>query len=65
MFEEEFFDRHDIGAVLVDNLMEGVINVFEAVREWGVRRSGDDAVVKSGGSFDDAETTDTGARINA
>lgn len=65
LFEEEFFDRHDVGMVLVDDFVERVIDVFEAVGERSMRRSGDDAVVESSCAFDDAEATDAGARIDA
>jgi hypothetical protein len=65
LFEEEFFDRHNVRVVLVDDFVEGVVNIFEAVGEWGVRRGGDDAVVESGCAFDDAEAADAGARIDA
>lgn len=31
LFEEEFFDRHDVGAILVDDFVEGVVDIFETV----------------------------------
>jgi len=65
LFEEEFFDGHDVGVVLVDDFVEGVVNILEAVGERGVRRSGDDAVVEGGRAFDDAEAADAGAGIDA
>ena len=46
--EEKFLDAETVGMIAIYNLMEGVIDVEEAVAEGGVSRSGDDAAVKHG-----------------
>ena len=65
LLEEEFFNCHDVGVVCVNDFVERVINIFQAVGEWCVGRGGDDAVVKGLTTADDTEAADAGAGVNA
>lgn len=65
LFEEEFFDGHDVGMVGGDNFVKGVVNVLEAVGKRSVGRGGDDAVVEGLAATDDAEAANAGTWVDA
>lgn len=65
LLEKEFLDGHDVGVVLVDDFVKGVVDVLEAVGERSVRGRSNHAIVKCGLAFDDAKTTDTSTGVDA
>ena len=57
LLKKEFFDRHDFGMMLIDELVKRVINILEAVGKRGVCGRRNDAVIDGAGAFNDAKTT--------
>ena len=51
--------------VSLDDFMEGVIDVFEAVRDGRVGWGSDNAIVESLTATDNTEAADAGARVDA
>lgn len=50
--------------ILLNNLMERVINILQAVGERSMGRSCNDTVINRLDTFNDTETTDAGAGID-
>ena len=68
--EEKFFDTDEVRLIFFDDFMKRVIDVFEAVGERGVGRSGNYAKIARDGAigfsdFYNTKTADAGARIDA
>lgn len=65
LLKKELLNSHDVGMVVGDDFLEGLVNVEEAVGERSVGRSRDDAIIKRGRSLDYAKSTNASAGVDA